>query len=128
MDLFKNVERIRIMLLETCGCSVEDAIIVCEKTKVILEHMAHRKKEQNKYNEQLKELKKMEEESKDVKGYKITRFKKPHLPNEEKRVYQRVCRRCDDLYRTTSKYSWFCDKCKLNSVSNQVHGKAKYQK
>lgn len=126
MDLFKNVERIRIMLLETCGCSVEDAIIVCEKTKVILEHMVHRQKEQDKYDKQLKELKTMEDRK--LKGYKITRFKKPHLPTEEKRVYQRVCRRCDDLYRTTSKYSWFCDKCKLNSVSNQVHEKAKYQK
>lgn len=125
MDLFKNVERVKNMLIGTCGCTYEEAIIVCEKAKELFQYQLKKQEAQDTYEAQLKEV--IERNDKQS-GYKITRFKKPVIPVEERKVYQRVCRRCDILYRTISKYSWFCDKCKLNSVSNQVHEKGKNKK
>ena len=114
MDLYKNIERIKNMLLYTCGCSIEDAIIVCEETKKLLQYILQKQKE-NKVETPII-----------TRGYKITRFKKPTSLTDEKKVYQRVCRRCEEVYRTTSKHSFFCDKCKRNSFSNQVYEKPKH--
>lgn len=123
MDLYKNLDRVRVMLLQTCGCSEEEAIIVCEKLIDILKEKADKSNntdKNNTENDTIRNEKENKKEDKLIKGYKITRFKKPLLPIEERKVYSRVCRRCDKIYRTFGKYSWFCDKCKLVKTPNEA--------
>jgi hypothetical protein len=105
------------MLLQTCGCTLEEAIVVCEK---LIDLLKHRLKQEEKNTEVLSQTK---DGSVEPKGYKITRFKKPLPPEEERKIYQRVCRRCDEIYKTFHKHSWFCDKCKLGNASNETSKK-----
>jgi hypothetical protein len=121
MDLFKNVERIRALLMQTCGCSEEEAIIVCEKFIDMVKRKRQQDEAQKAFNENLKQIQIANvREDRRVKGYKVSRYKKPLPPIEERKVYSRVCRRCDKIYRTLNKYSWFCDKCKLKGQPNEA--------
>jgi hypothetical protein len=91
MDINESAEYI-VAGLSNNGRSAKDSLIICEKAIEIL---------------------KQKITDNNLSGYKVTRFKKPLPPVEERKVYKRVCRRCDIIYPTPYKHSWFCNKCKL---------------
>ena len=55
-----------------------------------------------------------------IHGFKPVRFKKPLPPLEDRRQYTRCCKRCDEYYRTFSKYGEICDGCKQGGKSDGV--------
>lgn len=45
MDLEKNLDRIYVMLINTCGCSYSEAIIVCEEAIKIFKQKGKKQNE-----------------------------------------------------------------------------------
>ena len=85
-----------------------------EKEDAIIERILNRKR----FAEERKE--KIEERKRRIRGYKITRFKKPLPALEDRNQYVRCCKKCGKYYRTFAKYGMVCDKCKTSGVSDGV--------
>ena len=114
-------EKIKKILNKHLRYKYEEQINVLRGCLFDIEEKVRIEKEKDAEWLRIKEARKVRlEERNRIHGYRLSRFKKPLPPLEERRQYVRICRRCEGEYRTFAKHSQFCDGCSKSGVTHGV--------
>jgi len=128
MEKIDHINKIPRLLRKTWRYSLQESIDILKECQADLQKEMNIKTEKEKEIEQAiidrilkcEEINEKKEEERRIRGYKITRYKKPLPPLEERKQYVRFCKKCEVYYRTFAKYGMVCDNCKTGGVSDGV--------